>query len=560
VEEEGMPSPDPSARPSASGDDSPEIDEHVASNQPFGCGEATMGLPLRAWDTLVIILLTVAADVCLYGHPGGTGAGMLMLVTALGLMFAAPNRGRNARPVLLLAIALFAATSAWSPWRFRVGMGWLTLWAFAVQLHRPDWSVTELAWAVPWSVLMAPLKLLGHVCRPLARRTDSPAEDKTRGRGFQLRVVFVPLVVCVLFLIIFYQASPVFARMLDAFFDQFGDWFHDFFDHFSVGRIISWLGWLLLFAAMLRPVVRSWIADRLAACGEDLQRPEPPESPNFATAVSTLVSVNLLFLLFNIQDSVYLYFKAELPPGIAYYKYAHNGVGWLTVGLLLSTAVIGMIFRRRLSFHPRAGWLRALACLWAVLNLTMAVGALRRLQIYVGYNGLTRLRLVGLYGILLVIVGLVIMVWKVQRAKNFLWLVRRDLLAMWVVVALLALSPLDFICVRYNVSEVLSGNPRPLATLMGKTWAPEGLPGLVPLLDYEGEEQSKVREGVAGLLGRELIELRSTRSVHWTSWKWAEAWALRRLEKVAHRLDTSAEAWETSPAESRLRSYSRKWW
>jgi uncharacterized protein DUF4153 len=538
-------------------DEEPTHDEREASNRPLGCGEAALGLPLRAWDTLVIILLAIAADICLYSYPGGTGSGVLFLVAMVGLVTAAPGRGRNAPPALVLTIALLAGISAWTLWWLPTCLGWLALGALAIKLHRPEWSITELIWAVPWTAVLAPLKLLGHLCRSMSARTAA----RTAGRWFRARVVLVPIIVCLLFLVIFYNASPVFAQTLDDLFETFTNWFEDFFHLFTFGRMLTWLLWLMLFAALIRPVVRSWIANLLARCTENLEPPKNMQSSNYATAVSTLLSVNLLFLLFNIQDSVYLYFKAELPPGIAYYKFAHNGCGWLTVGLILSTAVIGLIFRGRMNFHPRGGLLRALACVWVLLNGVMAVGALRRLQMYVNYNGLTRLRLVGLYGVVLVIVGLAVMVWKVRKAKNFAWLVRRDLLAFWIIAVLLALTPRDTVCVQYNVSEVMSGNHRPLATIMGKTWAAGALPRMIPLLDYEGEKQETIRKGVAGLLGRRLLKLRAATTERWTEWQWADAWALGRLEQVAGRLDTTLPLeGHRSPAESRLGSYARRWW
>jgi hypothetical protein len=185
---------------------------------------------------------------------------------------------------------------------------------------------------------------------------------------------------------------------------------------------------------------------------------------------------------------------------------------------------------------------------------------------YIGYNGLTRLRIIGIYGVLLVIAGLAFMVWKVYRTKSFAWLVRRDVLALWFAIIVLSLTPRDWICAKYNAAQAMSGNLRPLTLLHGQPLSPESFPPLIQLLDYKGKEgdQNKdterlVRDGIAGLLGRELLELRRSRPKRWSAWQGSHAWALRRLEAVSHRLDTTKrEGYGT--AEEALRNYTRQWW
>ncbi|MFH1732728.1 MAG: hypothetical protein ABIF82_13905, partial [Planctomycetota bacterium] len=62
--------PPPGAAPPKAG---PPFGVELMEDAP-GCTATVLGLPLKAWDTVAIILLTIAADVCLYTYPGGTGA------------------------------------------------------------------------------------------------------------------------------------------------------------------------------------------------------------------------------------------------------------------------------------------------------------------------------------------------------------------------------------------------------------------------------------------------------------------------------------------------------
>jgi len=523
----------------------------------LGCGAAVCGLPLRTWDTIAIALLTVVADICLYSKPGGTGLAVLLLVTAVGLLSAAATCRCHAGPGLLVTVVLVAAASAWNYSWLLAFVGCLAVVSFAVRLRRPRETVSWLMLLVPATALLAPLRLLGHVLRVFGYGVQrKTGKIKPRART-PWRVVLVPLVVAILFIVIFVRANPVVEQVADDVSEWLATQFKEFWELFGVARAFFWLGFLLVFAALIRPVVRP-VRGEEARRSEHLEGPQGGDEKNgdYATALVTLLVVNVLFVAFHGVDAVYLYFKAKLPEGISYSEYSRGGCFWLTMGLLLSTAVIGAVFRRRLNFHPRRQGLRILSYVWAVQNVWLAVGALRRLQFYVDYNGLTRLRIVGLYGTLLVVVGLALMVWKVARIKGLVWLIRRDLLAFWVALVLLALTPRDYICWRHNASQAMTGNLRPLAGLIVQPMSPEALPPLIPLLDHK---DPRVRDGIAGLLGRRLQELRASAPEKWTAWQGAHAWAFRKLAAVSDRLDTADRPGVHGRAEKALREHVRPW-
>ncbi|MFO7900874.1 MAG: DUF4173 domain-containing protein [Planctomycetota bacterium] len=537
-----------------------------AAASPAGCANYVLGLPLRAWQTGVIILLTVAADVCLYEHPGGVGSGVLLLVAMLGLMAAAGKRARRASPGLMLVLILIAAASAWQLGGWLRGfVGWLALVAFAVRLHQPEWRVTEVIWAIPWTLLFAPARLLGHGLRCLGYGDVEEAPGEGRGgggRGIPARVILMPLVVVFLFLLIFVAANPVVEHWANRVSAELTEWLGDLF---TVPRMFTWFVWLMVFAALVRPVVRPWLAELLTGLSEDLTPGEEAERGDCAAALTTLIAVNVLFLAFNAVDASYLYLKAELPAGISYSEYSHRGCAWLTTGLVLSTVVIGVVFRGGLNFHPRRRVIRGLADVWALQNGVLAVGALRRLQMYIGYNGLTRLRIVGIVGVVLVAAGLGLMVWKVHRSKNTVWLIRRYLVAFWVTLAVLALTPRDLICARYNTAVIQSGNIRPLVLVHGQPHSAESYPAMIPLLDFEhpagdAEKGELVRRGMASFLGRKLAELRADVPEQWTAFEGSHYWALARLEAVGEQLILPKEAGRLPPVEQEFRDYSRRWW
>ena len=536
-----------------------------------GCTMTVLGLPLRTWDTLAIILMTIAADICLYDNPGGAGAGVLFLVATIGLLSLAPKTGRAVSPMLLLGILLIAAASAWN---FNDGLGvvaFLAITGLAIKLHRPDWRISEVGWVVPWTVVLGPVRFLGHAVRVLGfTGEDVDAEAQPgRGRCIPLRVILVPLSIIILFVLIFRAASPVVEQLTKEVFDWVTELLKDLWQLLSPARIFTWAFWLMIFAALIRPVVKSYVADTLAKRSEKLRQPDSPapDNGNYATAAATLISVNLLFIAFHAVDWPFLYFKTSLPEGISYSEYSHRGCFWLTVGLLLSTAVIGIIFKRRLNFHRGVGLLRGLSYVWAVLNGVLAIGALRRLQMYVDYNGMTRLRIVGIYGIVLVTVGLILMVVKVRRSRNTAWLVRCDLLALWVTVVLITLTPMDYLSWTHNAGQAMQGNHRPLANLVVQRMSPESLPPLIQLLDYEPPgsapkdalKAKTIRRGIAAILGQRLDALRKGKAETWTEWQGAHDWALQALEAVEKKINAITPPDARADARTSIETFVKPW-
>ena len=166
----------------------------------------------------------------------------------------------------------------------------------------------------------------------------------------------------------------------------------------------------------------------------------------------------------------------------------------------MSTVVLGVIFSGRLREHPKAKRLLVLAVPWIAQNFVVAYWVLARLHLYVGYNGLTRMRIVGIYGTVAVIAGLTLVAWKIRRGHSLFWLLRRQLAALALTLALLGITPLDLMTWHVNTRLIATMEiPKPAVQLVVQPISPEGLMLLPPLLDHG---DPAIARGVAALLGR----------------------------------------------------------
>src|SRR5262249_52116238 len=146
-----------------------------------------------------------------------------------------------------------------------------------------------------------------------------------------------------------------------------------------------------------------------------------------------------------------------------------------------------------------------------------------RLYIYIGFNGLTRMRIVGIFGIATVVAGLMLVVRKIRHREDFGWLIRRQLFACATAAYLYAVMPIDAMWVGYDVRRIMAGDPAPSVELAVHEIGPEGLLALAPLLDCDNHI---IREGIRAMLAERRARLeegaREPWRQHWTATQIAE--------------------------------------
>lgn len=226
-------------------------------------------------------------------------------------------------------------------------------------------------------------------------------------------------------------------------------------------------------------------------------------APLFLAYRNTLWSVIGLFALYLVFEFSTLWFRT-FPENFYYAGYAHQGAFWLTVALGLATLVLSIVFQGDVLRDPRLRTLKRLAILWSVENLVLSAAVYNRLFIYIDFNGMTRMRVVGLLGITAVVAGFGLVVVKILHTRGVVWLLHRQL---WVpVLALIAYAalPVDWLVQRYNTRLVLSQNPAPAVQIAAHRTSAEGVLPLTDLVDVEDEV---IRDGVRALLALWAEEL-----------------------------------------------------
>jgi hypothetical protein len=523
------------------------------------CSEAELARRphVRLRELVGLFAIVVLADVAVFRGTGYAGVALFLVTAPLLLLFASPAPAITASLfgigclIGLTATRLIWQGSVWS------GIAALVLLiAFAMQLARRTPFVLELlefalqAWIDGVEAISMYEKALRQQLRnyPLL---------------FSLQWI-LPLAAVLIFGGIFVAANPDLVRLAQDFLSrsltQITSWLESFVT--SPLEVLFWVQIAWFFAGILRPIDRRRRLANADATTETvaatLPAAEMTEAIHFVAFRNTLVAVSLLFAVYLVFEFQTLWFR-KFPPGFHYSGYAHQGAAWLTVALALATAVLSIIFRGPILNDPRLAKLRIWAWIWSALNLVLAVAVYHRLGIYIEFNGMTRMRTVALLGTTSVLVGFLLVLWKIARNRTFLWLLQRHLLTVAMAAYLYVIMPVDWLVYSYNVRQILAGNLAPVVQITEHELSPEGILTLPPLLDAS---DPVIREGIQSLLEEQALNESASPNhrAGWTSYQRVHTLLARRLELLSPVEPDFASYQKRQAAWQRLRIYAYQWY
>ncbi len=505
--------------------------------------------PVVVREIVALMLLVVLCDLTVYRGHGYAGLGALFVAAPLLLLLGMVRRkldrscGLLAPLLGLLAIRLFWCGSLLA---VLIGLALLCGYAMALSGLRP-YVLQAIVFA--GHLVSAGHRGLHHYAQTLGR--FSPAIL----RGNVFAIVLPALTLCA-FGTIFVMANPDLVKSFNSgwawIVEALEGWtsqaqFMEILFCFGVG----WLG-----AGLLRPDVQQVVTSD----GSDYVSVESAKSPLYDAVRNTLVMVIGLFAVYLIFEFTTLWFRV-FPKGFHYSGYAHEGAAWLTVALGLATLMLSILFRDTVLDDPRLPWLKKLAWAWSAENLLLAVAVFNRLFIYIGFNGMTQMRVIGLLGVASVVGGFALVVWKIAHHRNFVWLIRRQLWTVSFAAYLYAVLPVDAFVNRYNVNRILAGDPAPSVQISEHPTSSEGLLCLSPLLECSDET---IRNGLRAMLEQKLEEtearVANQKQLGWTAMQCADDRLLDQLRHLSTARAPSTVPGARDAALERFRKYAYQWY
>lgn len=377
-----------------------------------------------------------------------------------------------------------------------------------------------------------------------------------------------PLLAVITFGVIFILASPDLQRL----WVQFSQWLNHFLENLpTIGRVFIWFVAFWTMAGLF--AFRTFNSDNQGEEEEsdNAQAISLPQinSPYYAVCRNTLVAVSLLFA-FYLGHEIRTFIQNDFPEGFDYAAYSHQGAAWLTFALLLSTLTLGLIFQPGLQNDPRADKIRCWAGFWTLENFLLAAAVYYRLWLYIAENGLTSLRVVGLFGTTAVVAGLVCTLYWFQNNKSFSWLINRYAQTVVLLVICYCILPVHAVVHQYNCQRILSGDYAPSLHISHQQIPLEGWLQLFPLLS---SDNPVIRDGVAGMIYEKnerltLIQSKLKTTVGKKNWD-TEQWRYYNFvqsefsKQYAHyqkQLDSFSDSDKREAAISEFKKQSHDWY
>ncbi len=504
------------------------------SSAPQSAKKPAPEIPWRLW--LALLLFIPLSDYLIFPFEenaaglGGAGLAAWFFAIAAFALFVSRSRGRLALGAAILLTAL--PVTVWQP-------GWANLISFAGGLAVLAWNPrsSELAWGTLHSflrVLTAPFFLPVYFAQ-----TGAALLQKRFPRAHRfwhwVGIALPGVLLSGFFLLFLCWGNAVLAQWISSAAKEFALLLQSLvFPDFL--RVVFWGGLLVLGVFLFVPAHRCQepiSPGKLFAARRTASRDAAAAHWRWVFA---LAGVNLVFLLTNTLDVVYLWIRRQPPVNVGTTDYLYNGVYGLIFATILAGGVLALVFNGATSL-TRSRWLRGLGFLWVAQNVFLILGVAFRLWLHIDRFCLTPRRVEVAFFLLLVLAGFVLLLFHILREKSLRWLISGNLLAVFVLFWGIQFADVDKWCVdsamkKRRADPALRIDDDFLRDLDGSRWR---LVHMLAQMDGDAPDIVAARKTWAQAkenICRTIINEWPTPSDHWKSYTGRAARESRALCEV----------------------------
>ncbi|MFH0867571.1 MAG: DUF4153 domain-containing protein [Bacteroidota bacterium] len=281
----------------------------------------------------------------------------------------------------------------------------------------------------------------------------------------KLRIIIIPLIIIVVFIILYHLSNPVFEKYLNITGTHISNILDKIFSGINVELIFIYIFGLAVSIFIFMRVRNERIISYDINTDDILQRVRRPKNlrnlqmaplvNELSAGVFMLFVLNVLILFLNIIDIYWVWFNFEWN-GQYLKQFVHEGTYLLIISILISIAIILFFFRGNLNFYRKNKLLKILSYAWLGQNCILAASVAIRNFWYIHYFSLAYGRIGVLFFLLLTLFGIYTVIIKIRRKKSSFYLFRTNCLALYLLLILMAAFNWDNIIARYNFSHYKS--------------------------------------------------------------------------------------------------------
>ena len=415
-------------------------------------------LPSQEWTSIspesvlrifsIAIGLTLLSDFLLWGATPGISWGLFLVVIGAALVVNRPHAACKRTVAVLLGLLLATAIQSAVELSFtNITVGLALVVALVGELAYPTLcSGWERGSEALWALVKAPGR---WIWASLASARLAWANKGIMGIVVRaIRIGLPALVLGVIFAAILGMGNAIFGSWIDKTFEGLWQWLVAM--DLSVGHFF--------FFGLLATVALWALQPSNPGRSTRIWAREIPKIPVFNPSiawwrsVTILVLLNALFFTVNTIDALFLWIHTDLPAGVTNSQYVHEGVTSLIEAVLLSAAVLAVLFQQNggISQSPT---LKRLGYAWIAQNFILIAGVMLRLVRYIHASQLTLQRVYVLCFVLLVATGFVLLAVHIARNRSLNWLIHSNFLATFALFFVLQFLNVAGWVAHYNVTR-----------------------------------------------------------------------------------------------------------
>jgi len=412
----------------------------------------------------------------------GYGVNVLIytaFVLTYSLFFDSRGKPWSVGIILISAMLLCSLAIVWHSSAFTIVMYYITFVLFMGWLQEKE--LQALFYVASGSIISF-YRLPGQFIKNLPLKQD---ERNKLGRIYKLlKLSIIPLVVLMIFYLIYINANPVFENISGLVLEKIANWLARIFNAISIERLLFILfglvisGWIIFKtdlrflseneSSKLSNLIRKRVKQFFPS--QDYIQNLKENTPVFyrkkfalslrlkneyISAVVLLSLVNALLLIVNIIDINWVWFGFKYSESFNLKQFVHEGTYLLIISILLSMGIMLYFFRKNLNFYRKSKLIKIMAYVWIFQNLILAISVAIRNLHYITYWGLAYKRIGVIVFLIAVVYGLVSLFIKIRHTKTAFYLLKKNTMAVYLILIIASLFNWDAIIAKHNLNHSL---------------------------------------------------------------------------------------------------------
>lgn len=364
----------------------------------------------------------------------------------------------------------------------------------------------------------------------------------------KIHLVFAPLVLVIVFIIIYYSASPFFASWFDKATGNITVFLGKFLSRISIAMVfVGIVGWLIS-NAIFMPTSHTGLTKYDGTIAFELRRKRRKNRGPFKwdgladekrMGIILFAMLNVVLASMNILDIKNVWFGFEWD-GQFLKQFVHGGTYLLILSIALSVFITLHYFRGSLNFLSNNKTLKTLAYAWLAQNAILTISVAVRNYHYIHHYALAYGRIGVIFFLLLMLVVLTLVFLKIHGVKTKHYLLHWAAVSGYTLMLFMTFFNWDVMISKYNISHADRSflHYDYLASMSSKA---------LPVLDLSRDklnelddvQNPKFYENNVRYISSEqfynVIQKRKERFIEnypkreWPSWNWADYHAYKKL-------------------------------